>query len=231
MISIIVPVLNEEKDLEKFLDQFSQFPQDVFELIVVDGGSTDQTCSILKKRESLCLVDSIPGRGVQMNMGAEQAKGDILLFLHADTYLPQNAFQKIEATFQKTPNAIAGSFKNILRGWKRKTSFQESWGWFLTLRSRMSWRRPLGDMGLFVRRDIFEELGGFQPLPFFEDYEFSGRLLKRGEVVRLDEYVQTSARRFEGKIVRVFFLMQILKLAFRLGVAPQKMERFYQLAR
>lgn len=205
MISIIIPVLNEERALPATLQQvFSQAGE--FEVIVVDGGSTDNTLAIVSQDSRLQLVSAATGRASQMNAGAQQASGDWLLFLHADTLLPKDAILSIE---QLSSEIQAGGFKHRFSG--------DAWSlrlisWLHNFRCR--WTRIFyGDQAMFVRRKMFTELGMFPNEPILEDLLFSEQLVKVTRPVILDSYVITESRKFEQTGIWLSFWRVLLILA------------------
>ncbi len=217
MISIIIPVLNEAGSIQEFL---SHLPASV-EVIVVDGGSYDGT----QKQIGLSaarLVNAERGRANQMNAGAAVAKGDLLLFLHADTHLPAD-FEGVLAAFARSSLAW-GRFDVRLSG--RHPMFR-------VIERMMNWRSRLtgictGDQAIFVRRAIFHELGGFAAIPLMEDIEISRRLRAKSWPYCASQPVTTSSRRWETRgITRTILLMWRLRLAYFFGVGPEQLVRRY----
>ena len=187
MISVIIPVYNEAKALPATLDQF-QRQSGAYELIVVDGGSSDQTCTIAARYPEVQLLSASKGRASQMNAGARLAQGEWLLFLHADTLLPPNALLQIAAA---SPHQ-AGGFRHWFSGadWRLR---------LISILDNYRCRRThviYGDQGLFVRRTLFHQLGGFPNQPILEDVAFCETLLTVTEPVILDDYVLTDSRKF-----------------------------------
>ena len=229
-LSIIIPALNEEERLGKTLENIEGvFAGEGIEIVVVDGGSRDQTIKIAGEFPGVKVLSSQPGRGPQMNRGAESASGQVLLFLHADTLLPPGAGRRIQAALS-SPEAVGGCFtvetvtppgRSLLFGLLLKTA---DW------RSRFT-RHPYGDQAIFVRTEIFKRLGGFKDYPIMEDLDFSRRLSRAGRIVRVDAPVKVSARRWERNIIRNFLKLKTLPLLFRMGVHPKKLAHFYREAR
>ncbi|NJN69886.1 MAG: glycosyltransferase family 2 protein [Nitrospira sp.] len=227
MISVVMPVYNEEKALPHTLAALFAQPGE-YEVILVDGGSTDQTCSIvaglaLSPRHSALstvrLLTASKGRASQMNAGAKQAQGEWLLFLHADTVLPVGALQRLNE--METDQAIqAGGFMHRFSGedWRlRLISFLDN---FRCVRSRIIY----GDQALFARRSLFEELGGFPDQPILEDVAFCERLIKKTSPLILSPPVVTDARKFlKMGVFRSFLrvLLIILHVEYRLPVLPR----------
>ena len=229
MVSIIIPTYNEEKALPKTLQAlFAQSGS--FETILVDGGSTDRTSTILDDFEfrpgslltphsSRLALTAPKGRASQMNAGAKHANGEWLLFLHADTILPDGAIQRLND--METDQSIqAGGFMHRFSGddWRLKLiSFLDN---FRCTRSRIIY----GDQALFVRRTLFEQLGGFPNRPILEDVAFCERLIKVTNPLLLFPPVITDARKFiKMGIWRSFIrvLLIILHVEFRLPVLPR----------
>ena len=217
-ISVIVPTLNEESHIEKTLQSVMKQEGD-YELYVVDGGSTDNTVTIAKKYA--CVISSKRGRAIQMNAGAKLCKGDILLFLHADTLLPDNGFREIRKRI-RDETVAGGSFyiafdadNFILRG--------------VSFITRFNFRLfHFGDQGIFVRRDIFQSLRGYKEMPIMEDYDFYKRLREQGKVILIRMPVISSARRFIKKgVIRQLLINKFVVLAYWAGVDIQTIKRFY----
>ncbi len=220
--SIIMPVLNEEAVLEDQLERLtSQCAHHDCEILIVDGGSTDRTMAIgMKYGQVLC---SPRGRATQMNTGAAVASGDVLIFLHADTQLPDDAFTAIEQALA-SPKVVAGAFRVCFNCdlWPyRLVAFTAN------LRSRI---RTLftGDQAYFIRASSFKAVGGYPDQPLMEDLEIIARLRKIGKVVLLPQYVTTSARRHEKMgLVRSVLFMWYLRTLYQFGVSPAQLQRIY----
>jgi rSAM/selenodomain-associated transferase 2 len=220
MVSIIIPVLNEEKTIPRLLTNLAQL-EGAFEVILVDGGSQDQTLSLLPS--TYRVISSLPGRAHQMNRGAKLASGNILLFLHADTQLPRQAITAIEKVI-KEEEAIAGRFKIRLEA--RGFIFRII-GALINLRDSLTGGFT-GDQAIFVRRDIFEKMNGFKEIPLLEDLDLARRLKKRGKVIRLSLKVTTSARRWQKEgVFKTIFLMWLIRSLFLLGVSPYILKKLY----
>jgi rSAM/selenodomain-associated transferase 2 len=190
MISVIIPTYNEEKALPTTLAQLSSQAGD-YELIVVDGGSTDQTCEIVRAQPRARLLTARKGRASQMNTGAISARGEWLLFLHADTALPDGALQNLNA-LESNQKIQAGGFRHRFSGddWRlRLISCIDN------LRARVT-RIIYGDQAMFVRRALFERLGGFPEQPCMEDVVFCQRLKQLSRPVLLEQHVVTDPRKF-----------------------------------
>jgi rSAM/selenodomain-associated transferase 2 len=219
-VSIVVPVLNEEAELEETLGR-TRDPR-VCERIVVDGGSTDGTRALATSRVERVL-DSPRGRARQMNAGAAVATGDVLLFLHGDTWLPEGFGEAIAAALRD--GAVGGRFDVALRG---RHPFLPVVARLINVRSRLS-GISTGDQAMFVRRDVFAEMGGFPEIPLMEDVAFSRALKRRGRVAALRERVATSGRRWEERgVARTIVLMWRLRLAYALGASPELLAQRYK---
>lgn len=203
MISIIIPTLNEERWLPSVLNSIVS-QKSKYEIILIDGGSDDNTLKIAQKHSCKILLSTKANRAHQMNLGAQAAIGDILLFLHADTLLSEDALETIE---NRNPKYIGGAFRRrfdspsiLLSVTCRLADWRGAlFGWFL------------GDSTIFVNRKSFEKLGGYRNLPQLEDLDFSRRMKRKGPVVLLNPIVISSARRFRTGILKTiltdFWLM------------------------
>ncbi|NUO71092.1 MAG: glycosyltransferase family 2 protein [Frateuria sp.] len=191
MISVIVPVLNERKALPGLLDHLAAQAGD-FEVIVVDGGSTDGTQALADACPLARLVPSRRGRGAQLNAGVREARADAFLFLHADTRLPAGALARLDCLLQANPSLLAGAFRHRFEpaDWRLRLVSAGN-----NLRCRMS-RIYFGDQGIFARRSAFERAGGFPDRPVLEDVVFCERLRTFTAAALLDECVTTDSRRF-----------------------------------
>ena len=219
-ISVIIPVLNEEKTIAPALDGLKQLAP--YEIILVDGGSTDRTAEICRRYDVEVLVTD-RGRARQMNLGARDASGDVLLFLHADTRLPASALSDISESLSDT-RYVGGRFDIELDGkhWMLKVI-----GRLISYRSRIS-KVGTGDQAIFVRREIFERIGGYPEVPFMEDIAFCRTLKSLGKIACLRSRVITSARRWEiDGVWRTILRMWMLKLLYLAGVSPSRLKRFY----
>lgn len=223
MISIVIPTLNEVERLPGLLAALSR-ESEPHEVIVVDGGSSDDTVR-LAQRSAVELLRAAPGRGQQLAAGAAAARGDILLFLHADSRFPAGGLTAIAKTLAATPNCPGGNFRLFFDG---ETAFA---GW-LTRFYRWIRARGLyyGDSAIFVRRSMYRAMGGIRPLALMEDYDFTRRLERMGETCCIAEPpLVTSSRRFEGRhpaaIVLGWVMIHVL---YHLGVPPRHLARRYE---
>ena len=228
-ISVIIPTLNEEKVLSRTLAQTSTLNFD--EIVVADGGSTDRT---LQMAEAFCaraphtrIVAAPRGRARQLNAGAEASRGEILVFLHADTQLPNDAREVIE-TALATHQFVGGRFD---------VRFDHPSVWGPIIGAMMNWRSRIsgistGDQAIFVRRQIFEQVGGFADIPLMEDIDFSRRLKRIGRAAPLRSQVVTSFRRWERNgPIRTILLMWTLRFLYWTGVSPHRLQHFYAATR
>lgn len=219
-ISIIIPALNEEDSIRATIEALAVF--DNAEIILVDGGSTDATCSIAKDYDVKILQSPQRGRGAQLQFGAGQAKGEILWFVHADTIVSADAVGQIK-TALFSARVAGGNFTIRFDGTRRSAKF-------------LTWLYPnlrklgliYGDSAIFTRRAVYEKIGGFAAFPIFEDLDFVEKLKKEGEIVTLSSVIQTSSRRFENKSFLLTFLRwTILQILYWLGVSPYKLLKIY----
>lgn len=221
-ISIIIPVLNEASLILKTLERLQPLRDRGHEVIVVDGGSTDGSPDLASPYVDKVLF-AARGRARQMNAGASVATGDVLLFLHADTFLPDHADRLILERLE-TGRWFWGRFDVRLSGthlFLRAVEVLMNW------RSRVS-SIATGDQALFLRRDLFERVGGFKPVDLMEDIELSKTLKRYGRPLCLSQRVTTSSRRWEAKgILRTIFLMWFLRLAYFFKASPDWLAKRY----
>jgi len=219
-ISVIIPVLNEATVLETALRQINTLKGEI-EIIVVDGGSTDSTVSIAGRFAR--VLSSPKGRSTQMNLGVKAAGGDVLLFLHADTRLPEGAVSAITKSMND-PAVIGGRFKICLdeTGWQYRMV-----GSGINLRDRL-FSGFTGDQAIFIRKSAFETLGGYRDMTLMEDLDLGRRMCRYGKVVRLPLTVVTSARRWKNNgVFRTILLMWALRLGYLLGYPPRLLYQLY----
>jgi len=224
MISVIIPTLNEELVLKKSL--FSARASKEIEIIISDGGSSDGTLNIAGQFADR-IIKSPAGRGIQQNRGAAAASGDILLFLHADTMLSSGWDELVRETL-RDKEVAGGAFSFSLPNNSIPFSFISL---MVNLRSRLL-KLPYGDQAIFVRRDLFEELGGFREIPIMEDVELVKRMRRLGRLKILDLPVITSSRRWEKEgWMRTTVRNLTLLFLYHLGVSPERLYRFYRAVR
>jgi rSAM/selenodomain-associated transferase 2 len=222
-MSIIMPVLNEADGIDAALDALQPLRLAGVEVIVVDGGSSDGTVDRMGRRAD-AVLRSAPGRALQQNAGAAAARGEVLLFLHADTRLPPDAVEQVLDGMSGSGRGW-GRFDVRLTGRALPFRFIER---LISLRSRLT-GIATGDQAIFVRRDRFEQVGGFPPLPLMEDLALSRRLRAGGRPLSLRAAVTTSSRRWETRgIWRTILLMWRLRLEFWLGGDPARLAARYR---
>jgi rSAM/selenodomain-associated transferase 2 len=225
MLSIIVPVLNEAAIVEEALARLEPLRARGAEVIVVDGGSGDGTPELVAQLADR-VVTAPAGRARQMNDGAQSAKGDVLLFLHADTMLPDKADRLIDKALKG--GRQWGRFDVRLDGRSR---------WLPLVAAMMNWRSWLsgiatGDQAIFVRREAFEAVGGFPDIPLMEDIAISGALKRFGRPARIRERVTTSGRRWdENGLAETILLMWRLRLGYYFGADPGRLAARYGYGR
>lgn len=219
-ISIIIPTLNEEATIRELAESLEQLHGE-YEVIIADGGSDDATVSLLRQC-GLRVIETARGRGRQMNAGAKLATGEALLFLHADTRLPQNALAMMETLLQDS-HVCGGNFSLIFDGKTREARLLTRLYPLLRLGGMC-----YGDSALFIRRNVFEQLGGYREYPIFEDCDLYRRMRRVGRFVRLPSAAITSSRRFEGRFLRTFALWAVMQVLYWLGVHPNRLARWYK---
>ena len=220
-LSIIIPALNEASSLPSTLRSMGP-PNESLEIIVVDGGSTDDTVAIARDFGAKSFVGN-PGRSKQMNAGAAVATGDTLLFLHADTQLPLGYFANVANCVDE--GNIAGAFRLRIDGHEFGLRLVE---WGANARSRLL-RFPYGDQALFMRASTFFELKGYRSIPIMEDFDLVQRIRRMGAIKLLGDSILTSGRRWKAKgILKTLIVNQICIVAFWLGISPTQIVKFYR---
>jgi rSAM/selenodomain-associated transferase 2 len=218
--SIIIPTLNEAKTISKIVASLRKLSGE-FEVIVADGGSADDTVSLAKTGD-VRVIETVRGRGRQMNAGAQIASGDVLVFVHADTRLPESALAMIEKLLQDE-RVCGGNFSLVFDGCTREARLLTRIYPLLRLGGMC-----YGDSAIFIRRDVFERLGGYRDYSIFEDCDLYRRMRRIGKFVRLPAAAVTSSRRFEGRFVRTFALWATMQVLYWLGVDPNRLNRWYK---
>ena len=220
-ISIIIPTLNEAGNIKETITPLQKIKE--VEIVVVDGGSRDNTVELARSLGARVLVTDASKAG-QMNAGALESVGDVLLFLHADTRLPDNFVAKVLAAANQN-GFCAGAFSLEIESDVLGLRFIER---VANWRSRF-FQMPYGDQALFVCRDLFNEIGGFPDFPIMEDFELIRRLRRKGKIRILPASVRTSPRRYLNfGILKTWFLNQTIIAAYYLGVPPERLAGWYR---
>lgn len=220
--TVVIPALNESLAIEHTLTRVKLLAdRSGVEVLVVDGGSTDETREIVA-RCGVPVLTAPRGRGSQMAVGAAAAHGRVLIFVHADTLLPNTALEDIDRALAD-PSVVGGNFEIQFDGDSAAARFL-TW-----LYRHLAWIGLVyGDSVYFVRHEVYREVGGFRTYPIFEDLDLLRRLKRRGRFVRLPSTVVTSARRFDGRSFALVFLRWTgLQILFWLGVSPNVLVRAY----
>lgn len=223
MISIIIPTVNEAHNLRRLLPDLSKkFPG--AEVIVVDGGSIDGTPQVVEQFPFARCCVSPRGRARQMNAGAQQARGEILLFLHADTFLPNGAWEAIRTALADS-QVVGGRFELHLDS--SRPIYQPITYLMNLLRSRPD-LIATGDQALFVRRRIFTEVDGYPEIPLMEDVEFIKHLKRQGNIAYLPIPATTSTRKWEREgVLQTAVLMLAIRLLHFVRVSPARLHQLY----
>mgnify|MGYP000483514962 CR=1 FL=1 len=222
-ISIIIPVLNEELQIEALISYIrkNSNPQYIKEILVVDGGSIDNTVSI-SQASGATVLNSAQGRASQQNFGAKHAIGEILYFLHADTFPPSNFDIAIINAVSK--NELSGCFR---MQFDSNSKFLKFFAWFTRLNFKIC---RGGDQSLFITKKLFNSLNGFnEDYIIYEDSEFISRLYSLNNFTVLPKQVTTSARKYEEKgMLRLQYHFSVIHIKNRLGKSPAELYQYYQ---
>lgn len=219
-ISIIIPVLNEAERITNLLSDLKvKFPD--AEIIVSDGGSSDGTADLAQEHAN--VITSRKGRSFQMNAGADASGGDVLWFLHADCDPPAKAVELIRSAIND--GNIGGGFRWELDG--------DKWYYpvitWISHRKNKIKRNLYGDMGIFVRRDVFETLEGYKEIPLMEEVEFNDRLIHLGNTILFDTPIVSSDRRLlKSGPIRSFIRNSAIKIAYNWGVSAETLAKYYR---
>ncbi len=219
MLSVIIPVLNEAGQLPDTLKPLQPLRQNHLEIILVDGGSHDDGPA---RAASWCdiILHSPPGRARQMNQGAARARGDTLLFLHADTRLSSPALERLDTLHQADWGRFDVRFREP--DWRYRLIAR-----LMNLRSRLT-GIATGDQAIFVQRRLFETIGGFPEQPLMEDIALSTRLKQHSPPLCLRETVEPSARYWQKNgIIRSIITMWGLRAAYYFGASPSRLKQIY----
>jgi rSAM/selenodomain-associated transferase 2 len=224
-ISTILPVLKESERINEVIAHLRELRSDAgMEIIVVDGDPWGGTIKTIRDSEVITAI-SEKGRACQMNCGTTLATGDILLFLHADTLLPEDALTRIKAAMNDS-RFVAGAFDLGIDTEQRIFRITEK---YVALRTRLT-RVPFGDQAIFIRKNYFDKIGGYKDIPLMEDVEIMRRIRKQGDkIFIIPEKVMTSARRWEKEgILYCAFRNWALQLSYALGVPPERLVKWYK---
>ncbi|WP_319574762.1 TIGR04283 family arsenosugar biosynthesis glycosyltransferase [uncultured Desulfobacter sp.] len=228
LISVIIPVYCESNGINLTIDRIKSSASasgmiSLTEIIVVDGDPGKSTLKVINDPDIIKKA-SPAGRGVQMNNGARAATADVLLFLHADTILPANAFNKI-LDVCRDKDIVAGAFDLVIDAPHPGFRLIEKTA---SLRSRIT-RIPFGDQAIFIKADCFQRLGGYKPIALMEDVDIMLRIRQRGHRIRfISNPVVTSARRWKKEgMIYTTIRNWILQLLFYTGVSPEKLKNYY----
>ncbi|WP_317065065.1 TIGR04283 family arsenosugar biosynthesis glycosyltransferase [Methanoculleus caldifontis] len=226
MLSIVTPVLNEEENVPAFLAHIEAL-EGPLELIVVDGGSTDGTCAALRAAAGsfsrrIAVLSSPAGRAIQMNAGARHATGTVLLFLHADCRIAPDAPGAIGRALEED-GVIGGGFRHAFESRDPLLSLTSWFGNLLAARTQTFF----GDFGIFIKKEAFFAIGGYEPLPYLEDVEFSRAARRYGRLVLADRPIGVSPRRYlevgKYRLSAVYILVMLLNVA---GIRPKRFLRY-----
>ncbi|HEV2176546.1 MAG TPA: TIGR04283 family arsenosugar biosynthesis glycosyltransferase [Terriglobia bacterium] len=230
MVSIIIPTYNEEIALAANLDSLRRVRGD-FEVIVADGRSTDRTREQVETRQAtfprpMLWLSAERPRALQLNRGAEIARGDSLLFLYADALLASDAIEALCAALERE-DIVGGNFN--LR-YEEESDWARLFTWIN--RHRRAFGIYYGDSAIFVRRAVFDRLGGFRPIPIMDDYEFVRRLERSGRTVCLHSVVTVSSRRWRRQgVLRTLWSWFVIQSLYSMGVEPRRLDRWYRPVR
>ena len=219
-LSVIIPTLNEASEVPETLKRARAIPE-VKEIIVVDAGSTDDTRAIARDHNCI-VIESEPSRGKQLRLGAQRASGDVVLFLHADTWLPENAGAIIAKTLAR-PLVVAGGFyKRFRDGGALPGSRLRCWLlWALT-------NRLFGDQAIFVKREVLGNCGGVPDVPLMEEFELCKTIAPHGRIALASATVLTSDRKFrEEGMLRTYWRMARCTFRYWLGTSPKRLAEIY----
>lgn len=226
-ISVIIPTLNEEKNIADIIDFINQ-EEVKTEIVISDAESTDKTKKIAVAKGAKIVNSKKASRGKQLNKGAEIADAPILLFLHADSILEKGSLSQLVNKMNEKRNKIGGCFTFEINSEHPLLKFIS---WSSNLRAKYL-KLIFGDQGIFIRREVFKQMNGFPEIELMEDWGFSRKIKKFGELLFLDKKIYTSARRWEKSgVLKTIFLMHKIKILYLLGYSPEKLKKIYHDAR
>lgn len=221
-ISVVIPVLNERANLPAAVDSVRAAIANP-EIIAVDGGSADGSLEWLHTQSDIKTLSAVRGKGPQLNAGGSIATGDVILFLHADCTLPQDAGEQLERVLQD-PRTVGGCFA---ARWSLNTRSLRLIAFGMNLRTHVR-KTSYGDQALYIRRSVFQQVGGFPFWPLFEDTELVRRMKTLGRFTLIPSKITMSARRFEQRgIFHCIFLVYLLQLGFMLGIPPARLKKWF----
>jgi rSAM/selenodomain-associated transferase 2 len=223
--SIVVPVFHEAERINDLIESLNHSDSGRnIEIIVVDGSRERDTLTAIPT-DRIVKISSKKGRAIQMNAGAFVAKGEILIFLHADTELPSRAIGKIHSLMERT-DYVGGAFD---LGIKSDKFIYKAIGILSSLRSRLS-RIPFGDQAIFIRKEYFDRMGGYKEIPLMEDVELMRRVKKSGKKIRIfHDRVMTSPRRWEKEgVIYCTVRDWTLRILYFFGVSPYHLVKYYR---
>lgn len=226
-LSVIIPTLNEADNIKKLINHLKNENVNC-EIIISDADSSDRTKEIASSQGALVVSSKKAGRGLQLNRGAEVASAPILLFLHADSSLEKSALSSLVKKIKENPEKVGGCFSLKIESEHPLLKFIS---WSSNLRAKYL-NLVFGDQGIFVKKEVFESLGGFPEIELMEDWEFSKKLTKAGELLYLNKKIYTSARRWKNYgVLKTILLMHKIKILYLFGYSPEKLKRIYRDAR
>jgi rSAM/selenodomain-associated transferase 2 len=220
---VVIPAVNEAGELPETLRRLKAIPE-VTEIILVDGGSRDETVAVAREYDCVVL-ESPAGRGRQMRLGAAQATCDIVLMVHADTWLPPDAGHALLRCL-RDPVVVGGGFWKVFREYPHPILYGSRWKCAVRL---IGGRRIAGDQGLFIRRDSLEKIGGVPDMELMEEFRLCQELRRIGRLALADATISTSARRFaKFGAIRTYWLMWLVTWKYRLGTPPEELKKVYE---
>jgi rSAM/selenodomain-associated transferase 2 len=227
LVSILIPTLDEERELPRVLDHLAAL-HGSWEIVVADGGSQDATLQVARAHPARPrVVRSSGGRAAQLNAAARAARGDVLLFLHADSRLPRDAYASLAGAARALPPVAGGNFALRFDG---DGVFERVLGAVYRVQRRHGFY--YGDSSIWVTRPSFDALGGFRELPIMDDYDFVRRLERSGATRCLPGPATTSARRWRSAgIARTVLSWFAIRWLFVAGVSPARLARLYRVIR